>query len=348
MASVRYTLVMISVTNDQIESMILGHLLPGLLFVILGSQLERLLKYLAARRDTKKFPVAGEYLTKYDDRGTCIIALAELKQTGRVIEGLSRELNREWRFAGEIEDDGYIVGRYYGKNVGDKGYGGFILKIAPNCDMHGYWFGKDPNERDIQHGTYDFLKRSVKVEPVSLGEFTSLLDIADKQLGEAYIKQANLQDLNTITLVAKQDGAVLGFGTARVLDSKQFIEQFVPFFPNNPSKLRPLQQRLNNQNKVGFLASVAVHPSVAGRGIGSILVLRCMEALRTQGVSALVATAWHNKKGTNAGSILHRAGFSSVLHVDEFWKADSLKEQYACPVCGDPPCVCSAEVYVGH
>ncbi len=326
---------------------ILSEVTAGLIGIGLTIGVERAVKFVGRRRLEKRFPIAGTYMSKYEDKGRIVTAPVELKQRGSEVQGESYEGNRKWILKGLVTEDGYLQGRYWAENVFDKGFGSFLLKIEPNCDMHGYWFGKDIKEREIQRGSYDFYKRDISIEPVSPRDIPALLDIAEKQLGDAYINRRDLENgKDRIALSAAVNGRVVGFGTARVIPAQEFYGKFEPFFKQDPTALRPLQRRLPDKENVGLVASVAIAPEFHGRGIGTALVERCIQELAARGVTVLVATAWHSRNGTNAGSLLENKGFQKVLEVPEFWKEASLQNNFSCPVCGPPPCECAATVYV--
>jgi hypothetical protein len=37
--------------------------------------------------------------------------------------------------------------------------------------------------------------------------------------------------------------------------------------------------------------------------------------------------------------------FEFRIELPNYWKEDSIKENFTCPVCGNPPCLCSAVIY---
>lgn len=335
------------VIDPEFLNHIASEVVAGLIGIALTIGVERTAKFIERRRLEKRFPIAGTYLSRYEDKGVSTTAPVTLKQSGSKITGYAVEKNRKWIFEGQVTEDGYFQGRYWAENVFDKGFGSFLLKIDRNCDMDGYWFGKDAKENEIQQGPYHFLKNTVAIAPVQENEIPALLNIAEQQLGDAYINRDDLdRPKDGIALSARIGDRVVGFGTAKIVDSRAFYSKFEPFFTQDPTKLRSLDRRLPREGKVGLVASVAVLAGYTGRGVGSMLVARCIQELRNKGVSVLVATAWHSTKGINAESIMHNEGFQRILDVPDFWRDDSIRNNYSCPVCGAPPCVCSAAVYV--
>ena len=63
-------------------------------------------------------------------------------------------------------------------------------------------------------------------------------------------------------------------------------------------------------------------------------------------VAIMLGFAWKSIEGVNAKRILERNGFRELMEIKKFWNDESLKENYSCPDCGNPPCVCSAIIFI--
>jgi GNAT superfamily N-acetyltransferase len=318
----------------------------GLLGAGVSLGLTELFSWRKKRRLERNFPIAGYYISKYEDQGHLHTAMVKLKQLGSNISGETTEKHRKWIIEGEVTSDGYLLGRYSPESVLDKGFGAFLLRIDGDCDMDGHWFGRDAKETAIQHGSYRFLKNSASIHNITANDVTEVLKIAEGQLGDAYINSSDLMSSKTgIALCAKLQDRIVGFGTAKIIDAKDFYSKLLSFFSNDTA-LRPLQRRLEGEKTIGLIASVATAPSATGRGIGTMLIAECIEHLEKLDINIIAATAWRSSKGVQAGSILENRGFQSVLEIANYWKDDSEKHCYMCPVCGPPPCQCSAVIYL--
>jgi len=45
-------------------------------------------------------------------------------------------------------------------------------------------------------------------------------------------------------------------------------------------------------------------------------------------------------------NVLLKNGFKCTKIIHNYWKADSLKNKYSYPLCGQPHCICPTEVYI--
>jgi hypothetical protein len=254
--------------NDLIAAII-----TGLIGSALTLGVERSLKWFRARSIEKRFPVAGTYLTKYTDKGKVYTDIVKLRQSGNKVRGasiLSREnpLNaRKWLFEGEVKKEGYIHGTYQPETPFDKGFGAFFCKFGKGGDMQGYWLGKDADESDIQWGDYKFLKQpDFTVSPIQQTDMIRVLEIAERQLGDAYIDESNLHESKeNIALCARVRGSVVAFATARLIAADQLLARIDSCLGPRSATLRPLQRRIEGETTIGFVASAATDPEFLAR-----------------------------------------------------------------------------------
>lgn len=179
------------------------------------------------------------------------------------------------------------------------------------------------------------------VSNVSSKQIPSVLSIAEKQLGVAYIDVDDLENEGNVSLAATVSGVVAGFCTGKrmpVYDVYQTIPQ--------------LEQKRLKQfevvKEVGIVSSIATDPHMTGHGIGDKLIASCVDGLEKQGLSTLIMTGWKTDKGVHIGSLAKKHGFKEILEIDKFWYEDSKTNNYRCPTCGEPPCCCSAVVFIKH
>lgn len=294
----------------------------------------------------RKYPIAGEYISTYEDieegRKVVIKAPVKLKQKGRNVYGSTEFDGRTWILKGEIAGDGYLYGIYHAESLHDKGVGNFFLEVGLNCDMDGLWSGYDSINKIIQSGRYTFVRKlDFKIDPIEKRHVPAVLQIAEKQLGQAYIDTNDLLAPGNIAIRAYVDGKNIGFCTGKVI-SKQDAYAKVP-------QLAELNlKQLELVDTVGLVASVATDPKFTGRGVGSALVSHCIQELARRDIDVFMMTGWKSSRGVHIGSIAENHGFEKVLEVREFWKEDSVRHGYECPACGRPPCLCSAIVYIRH
>lgn len=329
-------------------------ILTGLLWILVTLGVESFFKFFKARTLEKKFPIAGTYLTRYADKGKFYTDVVKLCQSGSKVRGESvpnfeNALNsRKWIFEGVVKEEGYLYGSYKPETSFDKGFGAFFLQIGKDGDMNGYWLGKDSDESAIQWGTYTFAKQPVfNVSPIQTNDVTRVFQIAEQQLGDAYIDSAALKiDADHIALCAKVQGTVVAFATARMMQADLLVARFEDCLGKDGIALRPFQRRINGEKNIGLVASAATASDFMGRGIGAELIGRCIEGLEEKGANVIAATAWCSRDGVQAGPILECKGFQKLLEIPNYWEKDSAANGYSCPTCGAPPCHCSAVLYI--
>lgn len=169
--------------------------------------------------------------------------------------------------------------------------------------------------------------------------FTSIMSIADKQLGHSYIDLDLYYNTESIVLVAILEGQVVGFCTG-----------FRVSLPDLHLRIPSLSVLKTKQHKgrgfIGYVESIATDPSRQGKGIASALLDKCVYWLENKQVSAVFMTGWKSSSGVHIKGLARRSGFEEVAQINNFWHKQSLVKKYQCPECGAPPCLCSAVVFV--
>lgn len=192
----------------------------------------------------RKYPVAGDYLTKFEDEedGTEIVATApaNLKQNGREIDGRTIMPNddREWILEGEISTSGYLNGVYYATDPHDRGVGNFFLYINYDRNMEGLWSGYDEVNQQISSGRYTFtpLFDAYTIRPLTADLIPSVIDIADQKLGKNYLETDLLEystdsessyftQVATVDSSFKSDESIAERLAERVLDNGPVVSE---------------------------------------------------------------------------------------------------------------------------
>ena len=292
--------------------------IAGLVGALLITLLQSCFRWVRSRRLEAEYPIAGSYISEFMDDGMLYKTPASLKQNGTQIKGTTTLGTRKWLLEGNINKNGYLIGTYRSGSLHDRGLGSFFLKIDPNRDMRGIWSGLDANKNEIQQGSYVFRRQlnDLSIRPIGMQQIPEILCIAEAQLGDAYIRTPEL--LTEGAFYAHTGGRVAGFATSRVGSAGELLEHLQSFFPIGDRIMNPVERRLRGQISVGFIATVAVDPRFEGRGVGTMLVDRCIAELNRKGVILLVATAWQVQQVVRTGSILVKRGFQAVLTVPEY------------------------------
>jgi GNAT superfamily N-acetyltransferase len=243
---------------------------------------------------------------------------------------------------GTIHRDGYLSGIYHADNPYDRGVGNFFLNIAPTGDLGGLWSGYDPENGKIHSGSYRFRKRiPVIVSKIEKNTAGQAMSIAEQQLGDSYIHENDFLDPDAISLCAVHGKNIIGFCIGKILKKDLFTSLY-------PAVSASLSRHFTYIDRLGLVASVATDPAYGGRGIASTLLRACLDEMDSAGLPLACAIGWKSGESVHVGGILERFSFRPVQEFQDFWKEDSLAKGYRCPVCGEPPCLCSAVVYIRH
>ncbi len=293
----------------------------------------------------RRFPVAGNYITKFEDeengRHYVATAPATLEQRGRRVTGTTVMGDREWILQGELSESGFIHGVYVAKDPVDRGVGNFFLRIHNNRQMVGLWSGYDSVNDSITSGRYSFYPQTddVTTRAGEPSDLLAVLRIADEQLGEGYVSESDLRRTDesdrSFTHVAELDGRIVGFAVGLVRGSGEVGELMRV----------PLPRHLALADRVGVVKTVAVAPGYHGRGIGTRLADACLDEFRARGVQAVCSVAWKRGETVNIKGVLERRGFVGFAEVPDYWTQDSVRDGFRCPECGEPPCRCAAVMF---
>ena len=188
---------------------------------------------------------------------------------------------------------------------------------------------------------YIIMHQEIEIRKLRNADLPAVIDIADKQLGKAYIQEQDLLINDVFAYVAVTAKHITGFCTGRIT-TKAELYSVIP-------KLNKIDKNLiSNGNRVGIIASMAVDPDYVGSGIGTSLMKHCINLLEDNGCQVILMTAWRSQDGVHINHIAEKFGFEKIIELSEFWKEDSLRHGYQCPCCGEPPCICTAVVYQRH
>lgn len=316
----------------------------GGLIVWTGATLKR---FASNRIDRRRFPLAGEYISRFEDETdhgkVWVSAPVNLKQRGLKVDGITHIGDKKWRLSGTIDPKGgYVSGIYRAENPYDRGVGNFFLMIQPDDDLVGLWSGYDSTNEKISVGGYRFHKiAQVKIRKVTKETAASCMAIAEDQLGKDYIPEKDFMNTNFYSVYGIVRRDVAGFAIGKSFEQQDFLQQF-------PQVSRLLSHTLTWSNTVGMVSSVAMRQDYQRRGVGYSLVRSVLAHFDSCGVPIVVMLGWSASDGVHIAGIARAMGFAEKATIPEYWRDDSLSKGYRCPVCGDPPCHCSAILYVRH
>lgn len=332
---------------------ILGSLLFAAIASLLTYAATRVRRHVNEQRLRRQYPVAGQFVTEYEDYAgserVTAKAWTTLRQKGQDVIGDTTELDsgRTWTLHGRVES-GFLNGIYKADDPHDGGVGTFFLEInGVDGDMEGLWAGYDSVNRTTHDGYYRFRRHpDVAVRPAHIGEAARVCALLGDALGEFYVDVETVREAisetgdATCLVSVNTDGQIVGAATFYLLNRVPFT-RFLPVGQEDlPEQLRVF--RFNES--VGLLRSIAVRSAYRGRGIATELVRTGVAWCAEQDVTALLAVAWSPPDGCQLAGVMAVTRFEHVTTVANYWTADSRINDYVCPVCGDV-CTCSAVIF---
>jgi GNAT superfamily N-acetyltransferase len=95
---------------------------------------------------------------------------------------------------------------------------------------------------------------------------------------------------------------------------------------------------------VGSFEAVAVAPPARRRGLGARLTTTSLDWMRERGCAAAVTVSWRSGRAGSSAGLFRRLGMAEGPTVDGFYREESLRDGWSCPVCGRP-CACAATLF---
>lgn len=152
----------------------------------------------------------------------------------------------------------------------------------------------------------------IRIRDLQSADIDEILAIADMQLGENYITVDELSRCNVIVAEDVELQKCVGFCLSYV-----------------------------GQDGEAYVRTVAVSHDFSGRGIGTALVAKSVEYLKSFGAKKIMSPLWKHDGIVNSDVVFSRNGFVPVCEIPDYWYADSMAKGYSCPVCGKGcHCIC--------
>ncbi len=103
---------------------------------------------------------------------------------------------------------------------------------------------------------------------------------------------------------------------------------------------------LANTEPVGVLRGISIHEDATGQGIINETVSHTVDVLQKESCRVQCFLAWRGSGGVQFYDIFKQNGFKLRREFPDYWVEESLRKGYKCPECGNPPCECSALLFV--
>ncbi|MFA6402399.1 MAG: GNAT family N-acetyltransferase [Salinivirgaceae bacterium] len=174
--------------------------------------------------------------------------------------------------------------------------------------------------------------------PIRKSDCGSIKNIADECFGSNYLTVSQIAktlELPGVFLKVVHQKQILGFCFA--LWNKEVAEL------NN----RNLNYTIDNAAlPYGIIKTIAIKPNFQQLGFGTSLILAAIEKMKTlYGATVFFYLAWTESKSFNFTVKLKKFGFKNVEIIPNYWYDESIKLNYGCIRCGNPPCNCSLTLF---
>ena len=94
-----------------------------------------------------------------------------------------------------------------------------------------------------------------------------------------------------------------------------------------------------------MIKQIVVNTKHQNKGYGSALISNSIKQL-TNDVNAFLCLAWVKEGVIPIKKALIKNLFTQQKTIPNYWKENSVKENYNCTVCGNPLCMCNAAVFL--
>lgn len=316
----------------------------GLIGSLITAGVIKLINFVRNKKLNKKYNISGRYITHYediiDDKTQMVYAPAKLVQRGMSVTGSTNMGSTEWEIEGKILDSGYIYGMYSAMGILDKGVGNFFLEMKDER-LEGCWSGYDNVNNIVVSGKYQFIK--IDIRKMTVDDVCKVIKIADGELGVGYLGSLDItpdksEGENYCRLVALSKSKIIGFCLCEYVDIDRL---------NNKYHIENVPNWIRKGDMICMIKTVAVDKEWQGRGVAETLLDEVFVKMKEHGIKVMTSIGWVKEGHTNIGHLLEKKGMKSAGIIENYWKEDSINTGFICPVCGEPPCKCSAEIFFG-
>jgi len=194
----------------------------------------------------------------------------------------------------------------------------------------------------------ELINKRYKIINITKELIPSIIKIADKELGNNFILPSHISENQHISMCAStiKKNKIIGFLLNQILTYSEFLSIY--------SNIAEKYDCFRNIKKIGIIKTIAVDSKWQQKGIGTNLIntllnkiyLKCDDQIYSN-IDLIFMMGWKQKNGIiNISGIKNKFNFIEIGQINNFYYNNSLKYNYSCPVCGNPPCYCSVVLYI--
>ncbi|MGB0882420.1 MAG: hypothetical protein ACPGSO_05665 [Vicingaceae bacterium] len=180
------------------------------------------------------------------------------------------------------------------------------------------------------------------IKRIKREDFNQVLEISDTVLGENYITETYLNKFinsdHYLGYTLLKSDIVIGFTSLILLPVDEFKKAVL-------KEQNWFSKTVKGCKIIGLRKQTIIHPNYTGNGYGYQLFdysVRDVESL----CDVQISTVWKKENEQAMQRLLVKCGFNYAKTIPNYWREDSLDNNYSCGVCGLPPCKCATEVYI--
>lgn len=183
--------------------------------------------------------------------------------------------------------------------------------------------------------------KTIEIKSVDRSHFETITAICDNTLGKNYVDHSFLSThRNTkYMLGAFLNKELIGIAINEIATVNDYKNSFLL------CESVKFNNFIKHKTTIGKIGIVAIKKEYQTKGIGSLLFSSAATLLQNS-TDALFTIHWLNEAYAVNPKYIVNNGFSPLTQIENYWTKDSLGKKYNCPICGTPPCKCSARIFI--
>ncbi len=179
------------------------------------------------------------------------------------------------------------------------------------------------------------------ISPLTDNDINEIIVITDNLFGSNYLTKQELQNyinnVNKIGIVAKNDSEIIGFQLLQIDTPDNILKTIL-------REKDWFRKQFSKHQLIGVLKTLAVKEKYHNQGIGTLLTKKSLDIFKKK-ADLIISVCWDKNRNNSISKILEKFNIALVHEIKEYWKNDSIKNNYSCKICGSPPCRCNALIH---
>lgn len=172
-------------------------------------------------------------------------------------------------------------------------------------------------------------------------DLKDILLLTDDAFGKDYLTIDHLSeyinDKNNFGYYLVDDTNFVGFISLKIISIGTLQNYFL-------ADQKWLSTHFKTQNSIAIIEQVVISPQYRNKGFSNLLLHYVLSKIEEK-CNSIVCVCWLKEELNLMKKLLIKNEFNLIKTIPHYWKTDSLRKQYNCVICGEPPCLCNAEIY---